>query len=163
MQWTARLPDGEPPTMMMKAMCCYGLRSASSTCSCPGTIGSIYLIHKLWSRPDSGGNLSVLKLVQKQLPAVKKNYPRAGIVGGDCGGGLVCRHRGIKYVFGVAHSIKNFDNEGAFKENGLFGLQSLFTNVFQHRAWIEKEMKRDLSCERETTSWGSTSIYIHSK
>jgi len=72
------------------------------------------------------------------------NYPRASGGPGDSGGGLVCKHDGERYLFGVMYGGKDDDE---FEEWGLFGIPTLFTDVFQYKAWIEEEMERELRSE----------------
>jgi len=79
------------------------------------------------------------KVGSKTVTRLKKVYPRAAVGPGDSGGGLVCKYRGNRYLFGVS-SFGSNDFE--FEQWGTPGVPALFTNVFQYRAWIEREMGR---------------------
>ena len=79
------------------------------------------------------------KVGSKTVTRLKKVYPRAAVGPGDSGGGLVCKYRGNRYLFGVS-SFGSNDFE--FEQWGTPGIPALFTNVFQYRAWIEREMGR---------------------
>jgi len=75
-------------------------------------------------------------------------YPRASGGPGDSGGGLVCKYRGKIYLFGELQGGKNHNDR--FQEYGTFGIPTLFTDVFQYKAWIEREMGRDFRRSEST-------------
>lgn len=75
--------------------------------------------------------------------ANKQEYARAATRSGDSGGGLLCVHEDVEYVFGVCMGSTD-NNSQWYNYAGVPTLPSAYTNVYYHLAWIWSEIERQV-------------------